>query len=364
MDRRVILASIVLLLIAGFFSLRGEITGFATYYEGDTSNDYHEMPVLVLRYLPPDEDFLSSLSKRINGEITLDIAKNHVENLARSMIVSLEEMTVYEDNSEPYLDYFLVNEKYPDEYGIVDILDEAPYVLDDPRYCKERLDGENDCLLYYDQILGNTLDIKSDLEKVTGKDVCYYVDELNVKEVWIYSRHGHYKFNGQQFDFFDREGDYEIDLITFAVVPGEKSKHLIEEETFGVFSDNELWWKDLENYLLNCENSYVLFNYEYDGEMVNFLRDRVKQRKNLFNWIDMDLASEYFPDCNINSYSPSYPEENYTSCMKRVPGKNNGLYVDFFGRKKMINWWDYVGDFDGVLNRNGKSLILAERRRD
>lgn len=327
------------------------VLGFSTQNSPEKTG---EMPLLIISYLPVEETNSSRLSRIITGEVTLSSKKEQIKKFVDETTDFLNEISVSKSNPPSYLHYFPINEKYPHEIGFVDLYKETPYDLGDPVYCKNDSHGETDCLPDYEKILGDPIE-KSDLERVTGHDVCYYVDKLGVKEIWIYSYHGHYSVIAKEkLNFISGHGKYELDLITFAVTLGKRSKHFVSDNKFGVFSNKELWWRERENFLPVCKNTYTLVGYEYDEAIGTFFRDHTHQFRNVFLWVDSAMAQKYFADCLS---APPYSKEKYLECTKNIPGEGNDLYIE---GKKVINWWEFVADFDGALERYGRSFLNGQ----
>ena len=173
---------------------------------------------------------------------------------------------------------------------------EVPYTLSNETTCK--FGSETDCFPNFHREFGPSNGGElSDLEEATGHDICYFVDELGVEEIWVYSYHGHYSLIDSLLFFISGHGDYELDILEHSFSFGTMSQQFEEDTHFGFLLQSEIerWWESYENNLPECENSYSLFNHEYDGDLQFTYYYRMIYLLNFFNWLDQEISGSYFP---------------------------------------------------------------------
>jgi len=215
-------------------------------------------------------------------------------------------------------------------------------------------------------------------------DVCDYVDNKGVREVWIWSYH---------------HGLIEPTETNMAM--GTVSSTHYNKGTYGDISNSEQ-----TNDLPICTNTYVVYNYNYDRTSAEALHNHGHQIEKLMEWAENagDLFStdwvgeatptgitspgcgnvhippngvadsDYFNTLPKNSDCTDWnPQRSGTqtalscstwSCsgnslayhlwwMQNLPGRNNGLDD---GGNVLTNWWELKGDFDAYASTHGRSL--------
>lgn len=321
----------------------------------------YDMPVLDLRYFP-DEDNDGKLDPDITGmNDDLTTIRSKVNTLTIELIDSLERGSTYHGYKDslatPSLDYEIFDTK--------EFLYKIP-LSDNLAWGKPGI--------YRPDYYG----ILSDL------DICNYVDNLGVKEVWMWGYH------------YD---DTEPDESNMAM--GTDSRDYWNHGSYGDVSNSQ----QIDD-MPTCKKTYILFNYNYGRGLGEALEDHTHQLERIFNFINISLfwnkfVNPYGPNmgithCGWTHYPPngrsdydwmnedsvestcedwhpdgsgeikqvnchtwrdhSCPDDGGTSFkiwwVQNIPGKDNDLYD---GGKKLKNWWDFIGDFDQAL-QFGKSL--------
>jgi len=308
------------------------------------------VPVLVLRFIPTQDSVTvdTNIADDISPGTTVQEIRNRINNLNSGLINALEK------GSHNFLDYNVVATR---EY-----LQELPKL-------------PNSRLVDYKKIM-------------TDLNVCNYIDNLGVKEIWLWGYHG-----------------YKTDIWESNM-----------SSSYGDISNSNRDPNDLPL----CSKTYVVYHFNYNRELGMALESYGHQIEAILNWVDgRDLTppdrwssllfwgkfvgSDYShkiinPGCGWMHYPPNgrydYDWYNKTpvlsdcddwkpdgtgtkkliSCkdwtgnegcvdngggesfkiwwMQHLPGKDNNL---FYNGKKLRNWWEFIGDFDNAL-KVGKSL--------
>lgn len=109
---------------------------------------------------------------------------------------------------------------------------------------------------------------------LTDKNICHYVDDLGIKEVWIWSYHT------------DKVVPQESDMAM-----GKISQKYWNMPNGGQLKvDAQGQWGDLsnsghENDLPICEHTYVVYNYIYSAEVDQALHSRLHQIENVLGYL-------------------------------------------------------------------------------
>lgn len=215
-------------------------------------------------------------------------------------------------------------------------------------------------------------------------DICRYVDQLGVKEVWMWMAHATIESN---------------------MAMGQLSKKYWTAEEYGDVSNSFR-----ENDLPTCQHTYTVYNYNYGRGLSEALENHGHQLEAVFNFVDSDLFWKKFvgnwngkwpkgvrrcgwvhvppngqsdydwanqaqaeSDCedwkpdgggqtkivDCHTWTPNSPtcsDGNDVSkdaastwkiyWMQNMPGLNNGLT---YKGKPLRNWWEFVGDFDAAV---------------
>ena len=219
-------------------------------------------------------------------------------------------------------------------------------------------------------------------------NICNYVDNLGIKEVWIWGYHF---------------GD--IEPVESNMAMGNISSAYWNFGSYGDVSNSEH-----TNDLPICNKTYVLYNFVYGSSSNNAVHNYLHQIENELGFADREMFWDMFvgrqyqfagPRRCGHSHTPpnssldySYSDQNYESSdcedwtavncldlqkgdpcggtretfncakwnceelkyylwwMQNLPGKDNNLMS---GGQKVRNWWEFLSDFDAAL-QIGKSL--------
>ncbi len=320
------------------------------------------IPVLVMEYYP-DEDKDGRLDE-IAGDAKyrpVQEQKDYVANLTTELVKNLEEASRYHGYSDPMapalLDYQIIDRKVYDK--------PIPRSTQFPPFAD-----------HFAILQGQV-------------DICSYVEQQGVKEVWIWMYH---------YDAPGTDND---------VVP-------IESNMAGPNGDISNSFRSPD--LPVCNSTYTVYNYNYGRGMSEALENHTHQIEHVLNWVDGRdntppdqwdkllfwgkwVGSDYThkivnPGCGWTHYPPNgthdydwqnsnavlsncqdwYPDgsgrQDLISCeiwgcdnnagvtfkiwwLQNLPGYNHGLT---YQGKALRNWWEFIADFDMALAQ-GKSLV-------
>ncbi len=318
-----------------------------------------DLNVLILEYYP-DTDQNGVIDDIAGGDVrgqTIQSLKTKVSNLNTQAVEKLTAATKYKgykQNSQPYINYKIIDTK---------IFDKAVPISTQFKPFADHL-----------QILQNDI------------DVCNYVEQQNIKEIWIWMYH------------------------SAAVVPIESNM----ASNLGDISNSHR-----QNDLPICNKTYTVYNYNYGRGLGEVIEDHTHQLEALFNWVDgrdstpaaqwtqllfwgkfvgSDSTNKIVnPGCGWTHYPPNgikdYDWTNTTnvmsdcldwnparsgtksniSCstwgcnndggvnfkvwwMQNIPGYQNQLE---YNGKELRNWWEFKADFDLAVQK-GKSLVTSQ----
>jgi hypothetical protein len=353
---------------------------FEFYEDNDDNDDYdinnqYDVPVLSLSYIPTDnnDDVDVDIMKDWTNK-DLDDLRDYIDESNKDLMYYLEEGSTYhgykDSSADAALDYYLVEEK--------EFLQELP-VSD-----KFKWDSTGRKMIDYNEILDEDVDI------------CDYVDNDGVKEVWIWT-----------YVPEDNEPvNWESNMMMGNNIEGDWNY-----STYGNVS-NSYRQKDMPI----CDNTYTAYTYNFGRNVDMALEDHTHQIEAVLNYVDGrdDTASSNWddllfwgkfvgsdstnkivrPGCGWTHYPPNTNSEydwtstkevssdcenwepdggdkEIVSCktwgdsgcdkyeedgdgvafkvwwMQNIPGIDNDVYDD---NDKIKNWWDFIGDFDGHIN--------------
>lgn len=317
-----------------------------------------KVPVLILAYYPPDlnnPEFLNGVETGMINQRIADVKANVQQN-ANDVVEILSDVTRYHGYKQPNEPKFL-------EYFIFEQID---YFISMPRGYR----------LSWGPYRPNYGLIMREI------DICNFVDQQGVKKVWIYGYHSDY------------------------IEPDESKM----SSRYGDISN--AWPKDEqipEQYRLpRCENSYVMYNFNYSRLADTNLHNQMHQIENIISYADYDLfwndfselvfsntKHNYVSSCGNGHYTPNWetpandyeywlmnyrmnncetwhPDDSLTSyvntncqqwdCtqigfniwyMQNMPGYNNGI---IYRGKAMRNWWEAMYDFNRFIDE-GRTLF-------
>jgi len=335
----------VLVFLIGVSTLAGADQAIAESYE---------IPVVVLGFYP-DEDGNGLLDRDIVGPETGDqpasLIKEKTANLTDKLVELLESGSTFHGYRDPDAAASL-------DYKIIDVI----------RY-DYPIPQSSEFPPFADHI-----------KVLNGINICEYVEDKGVKEVWIWMYH------------------------TDVVAP-------IESNMSGPWGDisNSFRQDDLPH----CAKTYTVFNYNYGRELSEATENHMHQIEAVLNYVDgrdttptdewgsllfwgnfvgSDITHRIIkPGCGWAHYPPNgetdydWTNPNFVesdcedwnpdgtgetqvfncekwNCdsatffrwwMQNIPGHGNDLYFD---NEKLKNWWSFIGDFD-VAMALGKSLV-------
>lgn len=330
-------------------------------------------PVLILAYYPPDPTnptYLDPVETGWSNILITDMqtATQGMIEAGQALINDATRYHGYKDPSAPqYLEYYTYEKMeyfYPMPRG---------YPLGGTQYRP-----------HYNQILSSI-------------NICDYVDNHNVKEVWIYGYHAS------------------------VIVPDESKMSSKYGDVSNAYPKDE--YIPEEYRLPQCTNSYVMYNFTYQPggaqAIGNNIHNRMHQIENVIFfaedlgyppnnsnvigslfWDDFSVYGnraslpDYQSSCG-NTHSPPNTTEEYdydsteyrdnncetwhpddslttyvtANCtqwgctdvgfykwfMQNLPGYNNGIV---YNGKQMRNWWEAMYDFNGFID-GGRSLFVT-----
>jgi|GEM_PF-456260 len=322
------------------------------------------IPVLVLKYFPEQNGNLDLEITGINDSLVS--IRTKVNQLTGDIVNSLTTGSTYHGYKDPTATSSL-------QYS----------VLENKEFLKQKPVSIN-------AIPWNPSVFRPDYNLMLTDDVsiCNYVDNLGVKEVWVWGYH----FGN-------------IEPVESNMAMGTTSQGQWNHGTYGDVSNSE----QIDD-LPTCAQSYTLYNYNYGRGLAEALENHGHHIESIFKFVDETLWNKFqFPhgetaptvnSCGWTHTGPNSTEQYESgwtseaivksncedwhpdgsgevkdvSChtwygatcvanggvefkewwMQNIPGKTNGLL--YLGNQ-MRDWWEFIGDFDDALSK-GKSLTL------
>lgn len=343
----------VYLLISSTFPFKDKL--FSLLYPKPLSRAFsatqYSIPVLELKYFPDENNdgILDQATTDLN--FSIDAIRSKVGSDSIDAISKLEEATNYikDPEGKPSLDFSIFESK--------------EYLLPVP--------ASSQFPPFADHIK-----ILNDL------NICDYVDNKGVKEVWIWMYH----------------------TQTIAPIESNMSMGRVSKKFWNTGSYGDISNSYRQNDLPVCNKTYTVYDYNYGRSAAEVLENRGHQLEAVFGWVDGSVFNTKFvspygkTDGTVNhcgnvhippngasdydwrntrsvpsSCSDWHPDGSgaveQVSCnnwtcnddggaaykvwwMKRMPGRNNTLTYQGLS---MRNWWDFIGDFDKALE-SGKLL--------
>lgn len=318
-------------------------------------NTSYAMPVLVLKYFPPDPNNDQNLDPSITGlnNVTLSNIRSHVEQITTETKAALQSGSVYhgykDPSATPALNYSILDQK---EYlTALPIGIEVPWKPGQGVYRPD-----------YGKIL-------------TDLNICNYVNNQGLREVWLYGWH------------YDN------------IEPAESVMSGPHGDTSNSGGGNFQ--------MPVCSKSYILYNYNYSrgtkeavhnhGHQIEVMMKRVGDPMFENNFIgpfstygsndgsganfhrcgwthtppntngDYDYTNTRYSWTDCEDWRPDGSgQKTYINCdrwlcdqtkyhiwrWQSMPGKNNTI-------PGASNWWDFVGDWDAALNSSEKLLYTV-----
>lgn len=197
------------------------------------------------------------------------------------------------------------------------------------------------------------------MSMMNRQNICNYVDNQDVKEVWLYSYGGIGK-GGWESNFSSKYGD---------------------------ISNSDRYPYDLPQ----CQKSYTVYDYNYGRYVAEAVHNHMHQFESIFGDIDYSLFWNKFTSSCGNTHFPPNGQQDYdyhnpnpvlSDCedwhpygtgkqtsisnatwnddevnyyiywMQNIPGANNGLTdcspqdSNCVPTKRLKNWWTFINDFD------------------
>jgi hypothetical protein len=328
-------------------------------------------PVLVLEYFPRDPLNPALLDKNetgwdgINsgGMVTIIDWENNTQKMLDKTLAASSEVTRYHGYKDSTSLQFL-------SYSVIDI---KKIYTPIPRGVKVPF-NPNNSRPNYGQILRD-------------QNICDYVDNRNVKEVWMYGYHHNGTIEPDESRMSSKFGDISnsvpkeefIDpqfrmpicnnsyvLYNFTYQPGvdpniansiHNKGHQIENQIG--FVDNNIFWNDfsekvdintIRNFNSSCGNIHYTPNWRSAQDTFKYNIQEVRQN-NCETWNPDETKSTYI-GANCNQWGCT-DLGFFKWWMQNIPGFNNGI---IFNGQKMRNWWEATYDFNAFIE-NGKSLF-------
>lgn len=213
-------------------------------------------------------------------------------------------------------------------------------------------------------------------------NVCDYIDNKGVKEVWVWMYH-----------------TTKVAPIESNMSMGTAFRNFWTQPDFGDVSNSYR-----QNDLPVCKNTYTVYDYNYTRWVAEALENHTHQFEALFGYLNSDLfwtkfvrpygkmdkanscGDTHFPPNGATDYDWKNPRVVTSNCsdwhpdasgrteqvsclnwtcqddggttykiwwMQRIPGFGNALA---YQNHQLRNWWEFVGDFDSAVTA-GKNLV-------
>ena len=217
--------------------------------------------VLVISYFPLNESNNSFDRDLISGLILEDIKANVSESVNGT----------------------IKNTKYSN-YLNLEFYKEVPYNFNNKNLCvysSVNFVKEIDCQPDFFDVFWN----EGDLVDETGLNICDFVDGKGVKEICMYSYHGHYNLSKSgKLSRLDGHQNYELDVVVSDMSLGMNDRNHWNYNYYGDLSEkgHKLYYQS--NDLPICQNSYFLFNLDY-YDVNRSLSDLRNSEKSLFKFV-------------------------------------------------------------------------------
>jgi hypothetical protein len=305
------------------------------------AQDRMNVKVLELRYFPVKGDRLDS---KVTGfDLSLKDIRKRVGEFSAELPIRLGEAThsLRSTVNAPYLAYQVVS-----SHEFLKPVELRSQVCPGKAYC-----ADHTAMFEYDV------------------DVCDYVDNQGVRDVWVWMYHN----------------DFATSPIETNMSMGRKSARWFNYSGYGDVSNSYR-----ENDLPICENTYIVYEFNYNRGVTEALHNYGHHREAVYRWLDGNLMRErfelpygttgvnacgntHFPpngvsdydyrskttlkaQCtkwspagdgaveNINCNAWNCTEKDYHIWWtKRLPGRGNGIKD---GNKSLRNYHEFFADFD------------------
>lgn len=310
------------------------------YYQEKQYNLY----VLELSYVPLDKDNpnlinLDIIGPYLNQKTTIEEVRERIKKISNKLIFDLEEGSSYlkykNSDSKPIINYNIIESK---------------------EFLRPILRTDNPEWILSDSTdWGLTADHFNELKNI---NICDYVDNKGVKEVWIWMYHN----------------ALSLDENRYYVSPAESNM----ASPYGDISNS---------YRINdlpiCKNTYTVYEYNYTRGIGEALENHTHQIEAVLGYYEskswnyfMGNDSEPFgcgwthcpPNVMSECLNHNYDWTNETTVVSYCGEKNikinchawsGDICDDYDGEKFKIwwmqniskEWWKYIADFDGVAKK-------------
>ncbi len=317
------------------------------------SNTTYEVPVLVLEYFPNKNGVLKLTESSIAKNLTLcdslegmplEQAKNKVERLNKQTFNSLIEGSKYKgyEDSEalPAINYYAYETK----------------ILEKEYPLTTKYDG---LIVDYNTLL-------------KGMDICDYVDNKGVKEVWIWgycTQTGGWESNmaGPFGDISNSDrnaNDMPVCKKTYTTYTYNYGRGLSESlenhghqiEAVMRYADYTLWDKFVNPHGTSGINSCGTVHSPPNTKAEYDWANKKSVQSNCEDWNPEGTSSIKSISCQEWTQSEDCKDAGETYkvwWMQNIPGKGNNLT---YKGCQLRNWWDYIGDFDEANKNKGLSI--------
>ena len=242
-----------------------------------------------MSFLPPSASNAEQLDYNTTGEvISLAAKRTYIKKITDTVFTLLNNASRYRGykNSQAvaYVSYVPANTYLSSLPEIIEYAEGVPWDPDNTNSKNCTWEGSRRiCHPNYQAVLTTKLTQK------TGHDICYFVDTLGVKEVWMYSQHVNYTKSGSSFVVSgDANSPYTLGPVESDMSMGTISQANWNHGTYGDVSNS---WQS--NDLPQCRRTYTLFNYNLTRGVGEAVEDHTHQIERLFNFADISGNGGY-----------------------------------------------------------------------
>lgn len=206
-------------------------------------------------------------------------------------------------------------------------------------------------------------------------DVCHYVDDLGVREIWIWANwpalkgHSESKMSSKYGDVSNSYRLNDMPICDHTYVMYNYNPNAAWASTVPEF------WAD-EDHMHQFESQFMDLDYNLYNLFVGPVDDKSKPQRcgwshvppNTDNAHQYDWGNKNYIETDCKDWNPQGTGEKKTfNCnewgcngfgwfmlwMQSIPGKDNGLTYE---GKTIRNFWEFVGDYDSAMEK-GRCLV-------
>ncbi|MDD3918689.1 MAG: hypothetical protein PHH15_01765 [Candidatus Pacebacteria bacterium] len=322
------------------------------------------IPVLMLSYLPEDKNNPDNIDLNIIGSYfqegtTIDSVRKKINTLSYEIVTSLENGSAYHKYKNPASKPVLY-------YSIIDSKEFLRPIL---------RTTNTDFLFLNNGDWGVTADHYNELQNI---NICDYVENKGVKEVWIWMYHN---------VPLDSNGSPILDIDRYHVSPTESNMA-------GPFGDISNSYRI--NDLPLCKKTYTVYEYNYTCGLGEALENHTHQIEAVLGNADYDTFWNKFvggkdlptacgwshcppnvmPICETHNYDWFNKTQVYSDCQNwnaertgepelldchtwsgEICKYDSGTAFKIWWMQNIPNeWWIYIGDFDKAMSEK-KGLL-------